>query len=124
MTRFLALGLALVLAGCTGTSRIAPETARAEIRTARTALSQAEQADAATHAAVALRAARQKLDDAERALSTGDTETAERLGEQAAIDAKLAEARARAVVAERAVAEVQAAIQALRDEIARNRRAN
>ena len=44
--------------------------------------------------------------------------------EQAAVDAEVAEKRARAVVAESAVAEVRAAIEALRDEIERNRRAN
>ena len=87
-------------------------------------MSQAEQADATTHAAIALRTARQKVDDAEQALARGDTDTADRLAEQAAVDAKLAETRARAVVAESAVTEVRAAIQALRDEIDRNRRAN
>lgn len=124
MTRFLALAAALVLAGCASSSRVSPEAARTEIRTARSALSQAEQADAATHAAIALRTARQKVDDAEQALARGDTDTADRLAEQATVDAQLAETRARAVAAESAVTEVRAAIQALRDEIERNRRAN
>ena len=124
MFRSLTLAAALALAGCASTSTVTPEAARTEIRTARSALSQAEQADAAAHAAIALRTARQKVDDAEQALARGDTDAAERLAEQAAVDSRLAEARARAVVAEAAVAEVRAAIQALRDEIERNRRAN
>ena len=122
--RSLPLIAALALAGCASSSQVAPEAARAEIRVARSALSQAEQADAQTHAPLALRTARQKLDDAERALSVGDTDTADRLAEQASLDAEVAEARARAVVAELAVAEVRAAIDALRQEIERNRRAN
>ena len=115
---------ALALAGCASSSAVAPEVARAEIRTAQTAVSRAEQADAAANAAVALRTARQKLEDAERAFSRGETNAAERLAEQAALDAELAEARSRAVVAEAAVAEVRAAIDALRAEIERNRRSD
>lgn len=117
----LALALAAVLVGCGSSSRIAPEAARAELNAARTALSQAEQADAATHAPIALRTARQKVEAATAALATGDTERVDRLAEQAAVDARLAESRARAVVAELAVREVQEAIQALREEIERNR---
>lgn len=124
MIRSSLLIAALALAGCASSSKVAPEAARAEIRSARNALSQAEQADAQTHAALALRTARQKIDEAEVALSTGDTDTADRLAEQAALDAEVAETRARAVVAELAVAEVRAAIEALRQEIERNRRAN
>ncbi len=124
MLRSLALVAALALTGCASSSLVTPDAARSEIRTARTAVSQAEQADAATHAAIALRTARQKVDNAEQALARGDTDTADRLAEQAAVDAKLAETRARAVVAESAVTEVRAAIQALRDEIERNRRVN
>lgn len=124
MPRLLTLAAVLALAGCASTSAVTPEAARSEIRTARSAVAQAEQADAATHAAIALRTARQKVDQAEDALARADTDAAERLAEQAAVDAELAEARARAVVAEAAVAEVRAAIQALRDEIERNRRAN
>ncbi len=124
MLRSLILVSALVVTGCASSSTVAPETARSEIRSARSALSQAEQADAQTHAPLALRTARQKLEDAERALTTGDTDTADRLAEQASLDAEVAESRARAVVAELAVAEVRAAIDALRQEIERNRRAN
>ena len=124
MLRPFLLLAALLLAGCGSSSRVAPDAARAEIRSARNALSQAEQADAATHAAIALRTARQKIDQAEAALATGDTDTADRLAEQAALDAEVAESRARAVVSELAVAEVRAAIDALRQEIERNRRAN
>ena len=115
------LAAAVLLAGCASGPRIAPEVARAEIAEARAAVSQAEQADAATHAPIALRTARQKVEDATQALATGQIERADRLAEQAAVDARLAEARARAVVAETAVNEVREAIQALRDEIERNR---
>ena len=112
---------AVLLAGCASGPRIAPEVAQAEIAEARSAVSQAEQADAATHAPVALRTARQKVEAATRALAAGQNVEADRLAEQAAIDARLAESRARAVVAEAAVTEVREAIQALREEIERNR---
>lgn len=129
MRRSLALAAVLALAGpavsgCASSSAVSPDVARAEIRTAQTAVSRAEQADATTNAPVAMRTARQKLEDAERAFSRAETDAATRLAEQAAVDAEFAEARSRAAVADAAVAEVRAAIDALRTEIERNRRAN
>ena len=120
----LALAALTVLAGCGSSSLVAPEAARAEISSARDALSQAEQADAGARAPVALRMARQKVEEAQTALSTGDPDRADRLAREAAVDARLAEVSSRADVAETAVAEVREAIRALREEIDRNRRTN
>ena len=123
MPRLLLLAPAVLLVGCAASQQTTTDQARAEIASARSAVSQAEQADADTHAATILRGARQKLEEAaSSALATGQTDLADRLAEQAAVDARLAETRSRAVVAETAVAEVREAIEALRNEIERNRR--
>ena len=85
----------LVAAGC-GTSRESVAPVAPQISAAQDAAAEAEQAGAATGAALELREARQKIERAQQALDAGDDERALRLAEQAEVDAELAEARARA----------------------------
>jgi hypothetical protein len=119
--RFVVVFAALVwLTGCASSQP--PEAAvTAEMATAQSAVEQAEQSDAADHAALELRNARQKLEQAQAAMDSGDRTLALRLAEQAAVDAELAEAKSRSSRAQQAVDEVQASIRALREEIERNR---
>ena len=86
---------------------------------AKAAMSDATGAGASQYAAADYRNAQRKLDRAQDALAAGDNEAARNLAEEAEADAKLAAARARSAKAERAAAEVQAGIRALRDEMAR-----
>ena len=90
-----------------------------EMAVAKAAMSDATGAGASQYAAADYRNAQRKLDRAQDALAAGDNEAARNLAEEAEADAKLAAARARSAKAERAAAEVQAGIRALRDEMAR-----
>ncbi len=71
---------------------------------------------AATHAGAELRQARMKLDAAQLAMQADQHETALRLAEQALIDAEVAEARARAEIALRTVAEMRQRIRGRPDQ--------
>ena len=116
------LSLLLVLgwlAGC-ASSQPPSEAVSADLATARTAVEQAEQADATNYAALEMRNARQKLEQAQAAMDRGDRMLAQRLAEQAAVDAQLAEVKSRSTKAQNAVTEVQESIRALREEIQRN----
>jgi hypothetical protein len=66
---------------------------------AQTAVTSAEQADAAQHAPSDLDRARDKLIRAQAAMQEDDNTEARRLAEEALVDARLAEAKARAQTA-------------------------
>lgn len=109
-------GCAIGVAGCATLYGPAPTEAMA---IANAAMSDATGAGASQYAATDYRNAQRKLDRAHDALAARDYEAARNLAEESTADAKLAAARARSAKAERAAAEVQAGIRALRDEIAR-----
>ena len=70
-------------------------------------------------APVEIERARAKLAAAERALAAREYDNARRLADEAEADARAAEARALSVKNERALAEVLAALRAMREELAR-----
>jgi len=86
------------------------------------AVSDAASAGGAEFAPGAFVVARDKLERGAAAMKAREYDDARRLGEEAEVDARLAAVIARSAKAQRAVAEVQAGIQALKDEIARNAR--
>ena len=106
----------LAVAGCATVYGTAPT---GQLAVADAAFSDATGAGASQYATTDYRNAQRKLDRAHDARNAGDYDAARNLAEEAAADAKLAATRARTVKAERAAAEVQAGIRALRDEIAR-----
>ena len=87
-----------------------------EISSAQTAVTAAEQADAAQHAPADLDRARDKLLRAQAAMQEDENEEARRLAEQALVDARLAEAKSRADVAQQNAEKVQSGIDQLRSE--------
>lgn len=101
----------MILVACTSTP---PPVA--EISAAQTAVTSAEQADAAQHAPADLDRARDKVMRAEAAVQEDENERARRLAEQALADARLAEAKSRADVARQNADQVQSGINALRTE--------
>ena len=107
------------LIGC-ASSKPPEAVVTADVATAQRAIAQAEQANAASHAALQLRTARQKAEQAEAALARGERAHAQRLAEQSALDAQVAEVTARSAKARQAVEEVQESIRALREEAERN----
>jgi Domain of unknown function (DUF4398) len=72
----------------------------AEMSAAQTAVTSAEEADAAQHAPTDLDRARDKLIRAQAAMQEEDNTEARRLAEEALVDARLAEAKARAETAQ------------------------
>jgi hypothetical protein len=102
-----------------GNVAAAPEPA-ANMAVARAAISDAVSAGGPEFAPIALRNAQDKLDRANAALSSGRDRDARHLAEEAEADARLAAATARAAKADRAVAEVQASLRALQEELARS----
>ncbi|MFA7618054.1 MAG: DUF4398 domain-containing protein [Thiohalomonadaceae bacterium] len=118
MTRkilYATVGLALALAACGG-----PDVARpsGQIDDATVAMERARQANAHEFAAFEMAAAERKLDRA-RNLADSDEDDerieARRLAEQVTVDARLAEAKARLAQSEDVKAEMNAAVEALRD---------
>jgi DNA repair ATPase RecN len=87
-----------------------------KIAVARAAVQHAEQSGAPDYAPVELATARDKLQRAEKAASDHDAEPATMLAEQANVDAELAEATAQEHRSQKAEAELQASLQALRVE--------
>jgi hypothetical protein len=83
-------------------------------------VNEAVSAGGAELAPVELRGAQDKLDRANAAMNNKDYDDARRYAEAAEADARLAAVTARSVKAQRAVAEVESGIRALREEIARN----
>jgi hypothetical protein len=86
----------------------------AEVSAAQTAVTAAEQADAAQHAPGDLERARDKMLRAQAAMQEDENEAARRLAEQALADARLAEAKSRADLARQDADKVQAGMDELR----------
>ena len=105
------------LAGCATTAPPPTE----DLVLGRAAIADAVSAGAPEYAPVILRRAQDELDQANHALAAGHHGDARRFAQDAEVDAKLAAATARARKSERALAEVETGIRALRDEIARTR---
>ena len=91
-----------------------------DLAVARAAVSDAVSAGGVEFAPLAMRNAQERVDRANAAIAAGNYRDAARWAKEAEADARLAAATARASKAERAVAEVQAGIRALQDEMARN----
>ena len=91
-----------------------------QMAVARAALADAVSAGGALFAPSALVAAQDKLDRGVEAMRARQYDDARRLAEQAEVDARLAAVIARYVKTQRALAESESGIQALKDDIARN----
>jgi hypothetical protein len=104
----LAVTVPIILAACSSTPSPV-----AEISAAQTALTAAEQVDAAQHAPGDLDRARDKLALAQTAMQEEEIDEARRLAEQALADARLAEAKSRADAARQDADEVQAGMDEL-----------
>jgi hypothetical protein len=116
MIRRVAFGLLLTCSACASTP---PPTD--QLAAARVMVNQAQPV-AAKEAPLELQTAMVKLGRAEDAMQQGDYEIARRNAEQAEVDAKLAWSMAERVRAQRAEAEVERGIEALRQEIGRRGR--
>jgi hypothetical protein len=111
--------IALIAAGCV-TTPIPNE----KIAVAKSSVQAAEQAGAPEMAPVEMAAARDKLARAEKAAANRDAQPATDLAEQANADAQLAEATAQEQRSHKAAMELDASLQALRREAARNTESN
>ena len=109
------MALMIALASCGVPERVKESTTTA-LSSARSAIEEADEAQAATYAPSPWAKAREKLSAAEEALRAEDYRRAEVLAEEAQVDAELAEARARAAVAEESVDDLQSSLEALRQE--------
>ncbi len=107
--------MAFTMAGCAST----PPAPTEQFALGRAAVADAVSAGAPELAPSALRSAQDNLDRANAALTAGKTVDARRFAEDAEADAKLAAATARSRKAERALAEVESGIRALREELVR-----
>jgi hypothetical protein len=105
---------AFALAGCGNTPSAAPS-----IAAGTASLDAARAAGAPEMAAVEINEARSKLDRARVLSAAGDDRGAMRLAEQADVDAQLARAKAGSEKSRRAVTELEASLQTLRDELNR-----
>lgn len=110
----LVLGGSLLLAGCAGN----PPTAQYAVT--QSAVNAAISAGATEFAAVEMQSAQDKLKQAEFAMHDKNYEEARRLAEQAEWDARVAERKAQAAKAERALQDAQQGVQDLREEGMRN----
>lgn len=111
-----AVAVLLLLGGCAAS----PPAPVERYAVAEAAISDAVGAGAAELAPVPLRSAQDKLMQANGAMAAHRYGDARRLAEEAEVDARLAAVTARSRKAQRAVAEVESGIRALREEIARN----
>lgn len=110
----LMLGSSLVLAGCAGN----PPSEQYAVT--QSAVNSAISAGGTEYAPVEMKAAQDKLKEAEFAMHDEDYEKARRLAEQAEWDARLAERKAEAAKAERALQDARQGVQELREEGMRN----
>lgn len=108
------LPVAWLAAACSSTPPAEPALAAGAA-----SLEAARSAGAPEYAAPQLDAARTKLDRARVAAQAGNRREAIRLAEQADVDAQLARATAASERSRRAVAEVEASLRGLREELAR-----
>jgi len=111
--------IALAAAGCV-TTPIPNE----QIAVAKTSVQRAEEAGAPELAPVEMAAARDKLARAEKAAADHDAQPATQLAEQASADAQLAEATAQEQRSRKAAMELDASLQALKQESSRNTQPN
>ncbi|MBH3429325.1 DUF4398 domain-containing protein [Pseudomonas alkylphenolica] len=110
----LALGSSLVLAGCAGN----PPTEQYAV--SQSAVNSAVTAGGTEFAAVEMKAAQDKLKQAEIAMHDKQYDDAKRLAEQAEWDARVAERKAQAAKAEKALQDAHQGVQDLREEGLRN----
>jgi hypothetical protein len=115
----LCAGIALSLAGCV-TTPIPNE----KLAVAKASVQRAEQSGAPELAPVEMAAARDKLAGAERAAADRAALPATELADQADADAQLAEAKAQQQRSHKAAAELDANLQALRQETSRSTQPN
>ena len=106
----LALGTTFVLAGCAGK----PPTEQYAVT--QSAVNSAESAGGTEYAAVEMKAAQDKFKQAEIAMHDKNYEKAKVLAEQAEWDARLAERKAQAGKAAKAVQDAKQGVQDLREE--------
>jgi len=106
----LAIGSALLLAGCAGNPP------SEQLAVTQSAVDNAVSAGGTEFAAVEMKAAQDKLKQAELQLHEENYEEARRLAEQAEWDARLAERKAEAAKAQKALQNAQQGIQELREE--------
>lgn len=110
----LALGSSLMLAGCAGN----PPTAQYAVT--QSEVNAAVAAGGTEYAPVETKSAQDKLKQAEMAMHDQKYDEAKRLAEQSEWDARVAERKAQAVKAEKAVQDAQQGVQDLRDESQRS----
>ncbi|TRX75532.1 DUF4398 domain-containing protein [Pseudomonas mangiferae] len=106
----LALGSSVLLAGCAGN----PPTEQFAVTN--TVVKSAVSAGATEYAPVEMKSAQDKLNQAEMQMHDKHYDEARRLAEQAEWDARVAERKAQAVKAEKAVQDAQQGVQQLREE--------
>ena len=106
----LALGSSLVLAGCAGN----PPTEQYAVT--QSAVNSAVSAGGTEYAAVEMKAAQDKFKQAEIAMHDKKYDEAKRLAEQAEWDARLAERKAQAAKAQKAVQDARQGAQDVREE--------
>ena len=106
----LALGSSLVLAGCAGK----PPTEQYAVT--QSAVNSAVSAGGTEFAAVEMKAAQDKFKQAEIAMHDNKYDEAKRLAEQAEWDARVAERKAQAMKAQKAVQDARQGVQELREE--------
>jgi hypothetical protein len=114
--RAAAAGAAVILGLAACASNPVPDE---KIAVARASVERAEQSGAPQFAPVELAGAREKLQRAEKAVADHDAEPATMLAEQANVDAQLAEATAQEHKSHTAEMELEASLQALRQESTR-----
>lgn len=112
----------LALAALMSTSAKGARAPTEQMAVARAAVADAVSAGGAEFAPGALVVAQEKLERGAAAMAARQYDDARRLAEEAEVDARLAAVIARSAKTQRAVAEVELGIQALKDEIARNAR--
>jgi Domain of unknown function (DUF4398) len=112
----------LAVAALMSTSANGARAPTEQMAVARAAVADAVSAGGAEFAPGALIVAQEKLDRGAAAMTARQYDDARRLAEEAEVDARLAAVIARSAKTQRAVAEVESGIQALKDEIARNAR--
>lgn len=115
LPRLVPIACAVVLASC-GTPEAVKESSTTALSSANSALEEANNARAATYAPSPWAQAREKLSAAQEAMRVEEYRRAEILAEEARVDAELAEAQARAALAEESVDDLQNTLEALRQE--------
>ena len=105
----------LALASCASQPPVPSE----QLAVSKTAVEQAQRAQAGDYAPIELKQAQDKLNLAQAAVQKEDYVTAGRLAKQAEVDARLAETKAHSARAQNAVAALNESIRALRQEIER-----